>query len=114
MAVAASQSTVDSQPVWQGSTPHGSASQAPHVGQLRIVVEVVLVVSTVVLVVMVSQTLAVQTCPDGQLPQFSVLGQLPLSMRPHWPAAHVVAVQHIPNGLLPGGWLLMQILPQQL
>src|SRR5213078_996568 len=55
-------------------------------------------------------------CPAGQSPQLSMSGQLPSLMRPHWaPAAvHVVRVQHVPNGLLPGGALFTQTRPQQL
>ena len=86
-----------------------------HVGSV-VVVEVLVVEVEVV----VSQALAVpQISPAGQSPQLSMSGQLPSLMRPHWSAAHVVGVQHVPNGLLPGGALLTHsplcpFVPQQL
>jgi len=95
--------------------PHPSSSAHGSVVQLGVQI-VVVVVELVVVVVVVSQTLPVQTCPAGQSPQLSMSGQLPSLMRPHWaPAAvHVVRVQHVPNGLLPGGALFTQTRPQQL
>ena len=98
--------------------PHPSSSAHGSVVQLGVQI-VVVVVELVVVVVVVSQTLPVQTCPAGQSPQLSMSGQLPSLMRPHSSAAHLVGVQHVPNGLLPGGLLLTHsplcpFVPQQL
>lgn len=89
----------------------------PRSAQGNVVVVTVVVVT--VLVVVVPQTFGVwapQIAGGVQLPQFSVLRQLPLLTNPQLApsASHVVVVQQMPFGRLPGGLLLTHTLPQQL
>jgi hypothetical protein len=111
-------STWQSVSLVQGVAVHKSLTLSQHVRQFPPIV--LLVVVVVVVVVDVPQTFGVPLPPQVSgsvhVPQFSMSGQVPSLMRPQLApsAAHVVGVQHVPRGLLPGGALLTQTPPQQL
>ena len=103
------------QNVWKLSTVQPGVLAGLHAGIVVVVVlvEVVdVVVEVVDVVVDVPQTFGVPPPPQVSgsvhVPQFSMSGQVPSLMRPQLApsAAHVVGVQHVPFGLLPGGALL--------